>query len=59
MRTSRHVRQTDRAEGLLRQLEIVFYTLEVLGTVFLEEAPHKIFGSVGTVQPIIMNASIQ
>jgi hypothetical protein len=32
---------------LLRQLEIVIFTLELLGTVFHEEAPHKIFGPFG------------
>ena len=52
MQTSRLVRQTDRAEGCLRQLEIDIYTLQVLGTVFLEEAPHNIFGPFGRDQPI-------
>jgi hypothetical protein len=38
MCTSDLVRQVDRAEGLLCQLEIVFLTLELLGTEFLEES---------------------
>ena len=59
MQTSRLVRQADRAEGLLPQLEITILTLDLLGTVFLEEAPHIIFGPFGRDQPIILNLSIQ
>jgi hypothetical protein len=55
MCTSHLVRQVDRGEGLLCQLEIVFLTLELLGTEFLEEAPHKIFGPFGRDQPTILN----
>jgi hypothetical protein len=36
---------------LLRQLEIVFCTLELLGTEFLEEAPHKILARSGQTKP--------
>ncbi len=53
------VRQADRAEGLLRQLEKGILTIELLGTEFLEEEPHNIFGPFGTDQPIILNESIQ
>jgi hypothetical protein len=59
MPTSLLVRQADRAEGLLFQLEIVILTLELLGNVVLEETQHKIFGPFGRDQPIILNVSIQ
>ena len=59
MQTSRLVRQADRAQGLLCQPKIVILTLERFGTEFPEEAPHNIFGSFGTDQPIILNVSIQ
>jgi len=49
------VRQTDRAEDLLLQLEKVILTIELLGIVFLEEEPHNIFSPFGRDQPIILN----
>jgi hypothetical protein len=44
--TSIRVRQTDRGEGLLYQLEIVIFTLELLGSVFLEERTTQHIGSI-------------
>ena len=51
MPTSVLVRQADRAEGLLRQVEIVICTIEVLGSVFLEELAHKILARSGETNP--------
>jgi hypothetical protein len=59
MQTSGLVRKTYRAEGILRQLEIVMSTLQLLAIVFPEEAPRNIFGPFGRDQPILLNVSIQ
>ena len=37
------VRETDRGEALVLQLEKGILTTELLGTEFLEEEPHNIF----------------
>ena len=50
MPTSGAVLQADRAERMLRQLEIVM-TLQILGFVFPEEELHNIFGPFGRDQP--------
>ena len=56
--TSGDVLQADRAEGMMRQPEIV-RTLQLLGIVFPEEEPHIIFGPFGRDQPMHLNLSIQ
>jgi len=67
MPTSRLVRQADRAEGLLRQLEIVIFvilTLELLGTVVFGLPPISVrFGQAawdfGSVLPCRSEVRVQ
>jgi hypothetical protein len=41
------------------QVQIVILTIELFGSVFLEEVPHKNFGPFRRDQSIILNVSIQ
>ena len=58
MPTSVLVRWADRPEGFLRQVQVVILTIELIGSVFLEEVPDKIFGPFRRDQPIILKVSI-